>query len=662
VTEPAALPVDIAGLLAELAAALNRRGMYPPGHPALAEAAARVAGRAEEPLRAHGEIVLAVARDRLFYDDTATDPSQPMMSDLAERLHRRRIGGVLFAPGFDEAHADALLDVLAPEPDGDDAGPAPWRCDGCALLPLRYDRLVLTGAQGTGTAAVWADLARAALGGEGEGAATVEHLAHAINESGSADPGVEREISNRFRGVLRAGVAEPSPELAPEIADLLRRLDPDRVRRLLELGGERAEVAALLGRALDALPADAVLTLLRAARGPEESISDSLLRILGKLAAQWGDGGATLPDPDLEAILRGQVTELVNGWQLADPNPDAYSEALQALAARRQGRVSGPGDAHRPAPLAIVRMAVELGATGHLFERALGAAVDADPAALIAVLEQAPAGGAARAPNAAVDAAWRALLAPGSLARVLETAGAGGRTVDLLLEKAGTAAIDPLLDRLATSEDRAERRFLLDRLAGLGGAVAPAAAARLEGAPWYVARNLLHLLRQTGGAEGISPGPYLGHVDARVRVEAVRLFAGGAARERAILAALQDEDASVVSAGLTAAAEACPPAAVALLADRATDAGLPDDVRGQAIRLTADHPTDHGRDALAGLAVRGRSLLLRRLKFADPSPIVLGALAALVRGWPDDSEVAEIRAAAARARHGGIRAAVRSST
>ena len=655
-SDSGSLPPDVAALLAELAAALNRRGMYPPGHPALAEAATRVAGRARAALAGHGEILIAVARDHVVHGTRATDPSQPMMRDLADRLHRRRVGGLRVAPGFDESDAGALLDALAPEPEPDAAGPAPWRSPHCALLPARYDRLTLAGAEGSGdTRSLWDDLARSAFGDGRGDAATPAALAGALNR-GAVDERAERALSARLRDLVRGGELATAPELARDLAELLRQLEPERLRRLLELAGGRAEVAAMLSGAVRSLPADAVIALLRAARGPEQSVSDSLLRVLGKLSAH-GQGRAAPSGADGSGALREQVEALLADWRLADPNPEAYSDALQTLAAGRSARASVPSDANRPEAKRIVSMAIELGATGPIIERAVEALAAERPAALVELASGAPGVGAGGA-NAAADAVWARLLAPASVARVLETSDPGDPALEALLARAGAAAIEPMLDRLAAARDRAERRWLLDRLAGFGARVAAAAAARLGAAPWQLARDILQLLRRAGGGEAVDAERFLGHENPRVRLEAVRLFVEGPTRELAIVRALADTDPDVVGAGLAAAGE-CPPAAVPLLARRAADPSLPTDVRAQAVRLAGAHPTEGGRDALAALVVRGRTLFLRRPRFADPSPLVLAALAALVRGWPDDPSVAEIRGAAARAKHGGIRAAAR---
>ncbi len=651
------LPQDIAALLTELAAALNRRGMYPPGHPALAQAARAVAERAAPPLDTRGEVILAVARDRIVHGEEASDPSHPLLRELADRLHRRRIGGLRLQPGFDEAEAGALLDVLAPEPEPGSDGPAPWSSRACELIPARYDRLALAGEGDpmAAAAAVWGDLARSALGGAAGPEASAGDLARAINER-RGDAAFDGAIAGRLTGLLRRVDRQASPELAPDLAELLRRLDPERLRRLLQLAGGGAEVNETLRVALRTLPADAVLALLKAARGPKQSISDSLMRILGKLSLHAPHGGADDASNTADAALREQVEELVAGWQLEDPNPEAYTEALQSLAAHRAGRPSVPTSKHRPAPARVVGMALELGATGPVYARALEQLCTDKPAELIRLLSTPPSGAA----NPARDEGWRLLLSPAALARLLDGAEPGDATVESVLAKAGDAAVEPLLDRLTTSEDRAERRWLLDRLVAVGPAIGPAVARRLTDAPWYLIRNLLYLLRQTGTGADLEPEAYLGHEDPRVRVEAVRLFAASPERERVLTVALRDHDPLVVSAGLALAADACPPSAVALLARRASDTALPDDVRAQAVRLAAQYPTPGGLEALTALAIKGRTLFRRRLKFADPSPISLAALAALLRGWPGDESVAEIRAAARAAKHGAIRAAARA--
>ncbi|MEN8375903.1 MAG: hypothetical protein ABFS34_10685 [Gemmatimonadota bacterium] len=658
------LAPEIAGLLTELAAALNRHGMYPPGHPALAQAASALAARAEEPLAGHGNLVFGFARDRVLHEETESDPGQPMLRDLADRLHRRSVAGLRIARGFDEAEAAALLAVLGPEPEADEAGPAPWRSRACELIPARYDRLTLTdpdAAKETVPRSLWGDLARSAFGDDAPAGLDPRALARAINERGD-DDAFDGALAARLSGLLvgSEGLAA-SPELTPQVAELLRSLDAQKLRRLLQLAGSRGDRAAMLRGALRSLPADAVLALLNAARGPEQSISDSLMRILGKLSAHAPTAGPTGSSTDADGALRSQIEELVTGWQLDDPNPEMYTEALQGLAAHRANRPSIPTADCRPAPVRVVRMAVELGTTGPVLDRAVTALDKSDPTALLKVLADAPEGLARDAANAAVAAGWAQLARPDSFLRVLDESAYTDAGIELLIQHAGPTAIDPLLDRLVAAEDRSERRWLLNRLAEFGDSVAAPAMARLEGAPWFFMRNILHLLRQVGTTiPDIPPDPYLTHEDPRVRLEAVRFFAATRSGERAIAAAIVDSEPSVVGVGLALAAEDCPPAVVSLLAHRVADRHLPVDLRAQAVRILADHPTREGLDALKAIATRGRSLLLRRIRFPAPSPLSLGAISALVRGWPEDDFAVELRKAAESAKHGAIRAAVRA--
>src|SRR5207247_2393619 len=183
-------------------------------------------------------------------------------------------------------------------------------------------------------------------------------------------------------------------------------------------------------------------------------------------------------------------------------------------------------------------------------------------ASLLDLLEGAPAG-------SAVEAVWARVATPAAVRRVLEGAPIDFRSLDRLLGRVGLEAADLLLDFLATAEERAVRRALLDRLVTLGAVLGPRLAARLGDERWYVVRNLLWMLdRLPALPPDFSPGPFSAHADARVRREALKLrLKVLAEREAALHAALQDPDEQAVRLGLIAAQQDCPPNALPLVVD-----------------------------------------------------------------------------------------------
>jgi len=165
-----------------------------------------------------------------------------------------------------------------------------------------------------------------------------------------------------------------------------------------------------------------------------------------------------------------------------------------------------------------VQMGLELDMVGPLTWRAIARLEQADRlASLLDLLEGAPAG-------SAVEAVWARVATPAAVRRVLEGAPIDFRSLDRLLGRVGLEAADLLLDFLATAEERAVRRALLDRLVTLGAVLGPRLAARLGDERWYVVRNLLWMLdRLPALPPDFSPGPFSAHADARVRREALKL-------------------------------------------------------------------------------------------------------------------------------------------
>jgi len=107
--EKAALSRELADFLIELSIALHKHAMYPEGHPSLAPAAAGVTRRAEHLFEDRTTLALGVARQQLVIEGVATDPKNPLLSELAGRLHRHHLGAVTFHRGL---RVNEVVDVL----------------------------------------------------------------------------------------------------------------------------------------------------------------------------------------------------------------------------------------------------------------------------------------------------------------------------------------------------------------------------------------------------------------------------------------------------------------------------------------------------------------------------------------------------------------------
>src|SRR5918998_437382 len=82
---------ELADFLVEFSIVLNKRSMYPAGHPHLQDSADRFVRRMNLLLQNRESVTLGVARHRLVIDAVTTDANNALVRDLAHRLHRHRI-------------------------------------------------------------------------------------------------------------------------------------------------------------------------------------------------------------------------------------------------------------------------------------------------------------------------------------------------------------------------------------------------------------------------------------------------------------------------------------------------------------------------------------------------------------------------------------------
>jgi hypothetical protein len=643
----------LADFLVELSIALHKRSIYPAGHPYLRASVDRFADRVATLLESREVITIGVARDRLVIESATTDPANALLRDLAHRLHRHQLSSIGFTRGASLAEIEELLAALGADPERD-GGPLGRRLGATtdwphiALRSAGYDRLTLEddgapdGQSGgeAGGRDFWLALAQAALAAEERGDAPPTTEDDELIITAGDREGRHAAYDSVVRGYLsqvaeeqsgRAGVGEA--QLRRRVSRLLNALDPESLRQLLATDADLSARQQPLLSASQTLAVDAVAEVLEAAaKTPHRSISHNLLALLHKLAHR-SSGAAVQSEPD--SALRRNVARLISGWELDDPNPADYTGILQGMV--REMPVVGlyQSDARCDAEV-IIRMAVEVDAIGPAAIAAARAlAEDGRLTALAGILEPAPDGVPARA-------IWPLIATEERLRAALEREPPDHATIAVLVAHVGAPAVAPLLDALERAVTRSNRAAILKHVATLGPACAPAAAARLPGAPWYLKRNILVLIGQWGTwPDGFTPLPYAADPDVRVRREATKLLlASDEHRPRIIAAALGDGDTAIVTQALSAAIESCPADALPLVRRIATGTGRDAALRAQAIRVLARAGGAEDLEILVTLARARRRWLRQRL--APRSPAMLAAIAGLAQRWPHEPRAAAV--------------------
>ncbi len=661
----AALPRELADFLIEFSIALHKHAMYPGGHPTLAPAAEGVTRRLDGLLTERGTLSLGVARDQLIIEGVATDPKNPVLKDLADRLHRHHLGAVSFHRGVSPVELQEALKIVASDADrgGDPIGLRPqaqipsWKH--LQLFPLTFDRLELVGGPEEGKggegavtggrgALLWVGLARAALASEDmkrpsappepnafRGAAgtspplTEEAIAAALEakpaelEASAAEPAaVAKAIEQHERGTaydqvivgyllqsaeyLKQGGAE-AVALKKKMSRLITSLNEETRSRLIEMGGDTRQRHKFILDATQGMSAEAVVDLVQAASGAGAPISNSMLRMLRKLG-QHAERGPAPRRAMADSALREQIAELVQGWELADPNPDGYAAALQKMSMSTPTLVVAEEAAFTPEPERMIQMALESGGVGEPLERAIEEFVTHGRIPeLVALLDK------ATKENPAIDRVRERVEDPDMLRAALHAQPVDFALVDQLTGPLKHRAAKPMLDMLIESESRQVRRALIDRLIKMPDAVRPLLAARVNDERWYVQRNMLFIAAELPGTPlALDAMPFRQHADWRVRREALRLlFRHPEERTRAICTALTDEDGRVKRLALNDVVEGgCPEPAVTLVITLASDDEQESDLRVGAIRALATKGGPLALDALLKLTeIRRRSII-----------------------------------------------------
>lgn len=659
----ATLSRELADFLVELSITLNKHAIYPQNHPLLDVAVDGVANRLGMLFVGDRDsLSIGVARRQLIIEGVATDPLNPVLKELAQRLHQHHVGAVKFTRGITRDELAAALAALAVDPlraatpIGHDTERLGELWAHVRFFPLTYDRLQLieddpneppsTDKMLAGRATqLWIGLARAALVSD-----TTEKQKSDADDDQALEPATvaraidEHQREEAYDQVIVGYLLQIGEELktaeGPEAAGLQRRvshlvgsLKQSTLERLLEMGGDKVQRRKFLLDASQGITVEAVVDLVKAASAAEgQTVSHSMLRMLSKLAHHPSASSAAMrgkTDPSIRDVMR----RLIDDWTLDDPNPEAYRQALENMSSMRR-ITDKPTNGAQPLevePERLIQIAIEIGAIGpqvHLAMEDLQVSGRVD--ALLDLVERAPSPGAG-AP------VWDFLIEQRVFESLLEQERLDMALITRFVKRLGFASARTLLAATLVIDEAKTRSQFYDLLLKMGDAIGPEIVQRLPEAPTPVQRELLALLGKLAKMPpGFSIPTYLDSEDPLVRREAVRLLLRNPDdREEAIVAALSDPDDRVVFAGLSAAQDKCPPAGVELIRQRVDRGELDSQLRTMGIRIIGQRKGPHDLDWLLG-HVMTETNWSRRPKLRPASPEMLAALSMIATHWRTD--------------------------
>ena len=672
--EHAALSRELSELLIELSIGVHRFAMYPPDHPSQGPVAENIIGRLSQIFRNRELLSIGVAPNQLIIEGIATDEKHPVLSDLAHRLHAHQIGALSLEKGVVVLQVVSLLETLAQDPErgGEPIGILPadeiptW--EHVTLTPLRYDQLHLKG-DSEGDVAhtdrliqLWFGLVQVAMTSkhpvDEESAPDVGSLAKKIQEHQEESAydqvivGYLRQLANE----LKRGAGEEAEAIRRQVSSLITEMDDSTLARMVHMGGDFSQRKRFLLDANQSLAVDSVMRILEAAAATsEQTISNSMTRLLTKLAAH-AEAGVGRVRGQADTALRDNVEDLLEDWELSDPNPDSYTLVLDSMARSAPAFSASSSEDMLAGADRLVRMALEVDAVGPTVKKAvLDLMEQGQVGYLLKMIDGAPPGR-----NAA--AVLREFITnPSQLRRLLSGDDVDSKALQEVVDRMGDDAIEPLLGVLADSEARPVRRKVFDCLVGMGPNIRDPLMRRFEDPRWYVLRNLLALVQHLEEVpKELDVAAFMRHEDPRVRREAFPLALRNPQRRvRTLAAGLSDLDERMVRMALVEIQRegALQETLVPTLVNRVVRGDRDPEIQILGIRALGVTRSSLARDALLDAVIGGKSIF-GRPKLAAKSKELTVALSVLRSAWSGDSLVLPILKVARRSRDPDIKAAV----
>jgi hypothetical protein len=471
----------------------------------------------------------------------------------------------------------------------------------------------------------WANLAHVARHPD-DTVANADELARAINASPHA-----YQIGHRIFAVIKHAVEESPTTVDPahrehdRASRLIVGLKPEVLVTAIASQADFGERRRILNGAVNIVTPAAVRALGMAAAAayqqPASAVLTDLLRKLETEVSRLTDSGRA----QAETTFRSLIKQLILAWS---------SKTVETTSSTFEHMFQEEDESDASAeitlePDRVVYLALETGAVGSVLWSAVAALSEGeDLRRLIGMLKDAP------EDSRAADLIAQQFASPQRLTQLLREDPVDFEVVDALLEPMKLAAGETLLNELIRSNQRVIRRGIIERVARLGPGLEPMIIDRLKDERWFVLRNMLHVMNESGSpTTRVTVTEYQTHSDPRVRREAMLLlFKDPIARDRALATAFRESDPALLRVALKAARTGLPDAAVPILARRIFETDFPPEFRVPSILLLGRSKSMLALESLLKF-VSGGTTLLGKPKLAAKTPEMVAALKGLARTW-----------------------------
>ncbi len=340
--QPESLPPDTSGRLAEFAkackAATRIVSMYPPSHPAIQSALARI-GEATRQATRNGPFTITVLPDALLVHGRGLPKPESSASELAALLHQQLIGELTLFDRLDNDGWHAFLTLLAKTPEDTRAlggVKKAWEDVGnksITMTEIDYADILRERA-GTGGGATWDRILTAlkdesdeqGLAGSGEHGAMQNMMALADN------PDRLVQFAQRLQDVGKAS-GDDALQQRKSLLGLMHGLANYAADRK---PGELDAVLDRMAGAAAQLPPEMLLTLITDPPPVPAAAGAPRMDLAGELQARLTDEMLTKFLVDNIVKDRGASSRLATAFQTLVPDPSKQQEILAAATAQAQ--------------------------------------------------------------------------------------------------------------------------------------------------------------------------------------------------------------------------------------------------------------------------------------------------------------------------------------